>query len=73
MADAEEMISLDLQQALEVTKNRHTELKQRTQLPATDLIELCSLYLRPTVFTFREKLPAYTEDYLGLTIIPCGD
>ncbi len=37
------------------------ELTKRTQLSATDLMELCSLCLKSTVFTFREKLYAQTE------------
>ncbi len=53
-----------IQQALEIIQQKldnDGELIGRTQLSATDLIELCSLCLKPTVFTFREKLYAQTE------------
>ncbi len=53
-----------IQQALEIIQQKldnDAELTQRTQLSATDLMELCSLCLKPTVFTFREKLYAQTE------------
>ncbi len=64
MDDADMIVSYDFQQALEVNQRRldnDTELTQRTQLSPPDLMWLCSLCLRLTVFTFREKLHAYTE------------
>ncbi len=51
-----------IQQALEIIQQKldiDAELPQRTQLSATD--RMCSLCLKSTVFTFREKLYAQTE------------
>ncbi len=51
-------------QALELIQQKldnDGELIGRTHLSTTDLIKLCSLCLKPTVFTFREKLYAQTE------------
>ncbi len=40
---------------------KDAKLTQRTQLSAAHLMELCSLRLKSTVFTFREKFYAQTE------------
>ncbi len=53
-----------IQQALELIQQKlgnDGEFIGRTHLPATDLVELCSLCLKSTNFTFRDKLYAQTE------------
>ncbi len=57
-------IKVPIHQALDVIQQRldnDTELSKLTQLSPSDLIELCLLCLRSTVFMIREKLYAQTE------------
>ncbi len=63
-----------IQQALELIQQKlgnDGELIGRTHLSATHLVELCSLWLKSTVFTFREKVYAQTEGFpMGSPLSP---